>query len=239
MRPLSAAELLDVWEHGRGQVPFQRALALLAAACPDEPPEALAELSIGQRDDRLLTLRAWAFGAEIASVARCPRCGAQIDLSFRVDDIRAPAPQERTFMLPVAGYDVQVHLPNSHDMAALMAAGGTERELLRRCVLGVAHGEQPCDADALPPEVAQAVIDGMARADPQADVQLALVCPECGSAWQAPFDIVSFFWSEIDAWAYRMIRDIHMLASAYGWREGDILALSPLRRRMYLEMLGA
>ena len=77
----------------------------------------------------------------------------------------------------------------------------------------------------------------MAQADPQADVQLALSCPACSHQWQSVFDIVSFFWSEMNAWAYRILREVHILASAYGWREADILAMSPYRRQLYLKMV--
>ncbi|GAB4205432.1 MAG: hypothetical protein OHK0022_31510 [Roseiflexaceae bacterium] len=237
MRTLSATELLQVWERGLRQLPFQRALALLAAACPDESADALAELSIGQRDSRLLTLRAWTFGPKVASVARCPVCAAQVDLLFCVDDIRAAEPQALVFALPVEDYIIELRLPNSRDLGALVAEH-SEQVLLKRCLLSVARSGQPCNAGALPPEVVRQAVEQLALADPQADVQLALVCPVCGHPWQAPFDIVSFFWSEIDAWAGRMFREIHALALAYGWREEEILALSPLRRRMYLEMIG-
>jgi hypothetical protein len=33
--------------------------------------------------------------------------------------------------------------------------------------------------------------------------------------------------------------DVHALASAYGWSEREILALSDTRRRLYLEMVSA
>ena len=59
LRALSAADLLDTWEHARAQPPLQRALVLLSAACPDAPPLALAQLSLGRRDAILLTLREW------------------------------------------------------------------------------------------------------------------------------------------------------------------------------------
>ena len=71
---LTAADLLNVWERGLTQSPVQRALALLAA-CADTPVDTLAQLSIGQRDARLLTLREWAFGSQIVGVASCPGCG--------------------------------------------------------------------------------------------------------------------------------------------------------------------
>ena len=57
--------------------------------------------------------------------------------------------------------------------------------------------------------------------------------------WRAVFDIVTFFWSEIEAWACRILREVHILASAYGWCERDILALTSARRQFYLEMVQA
>jgi hypothetical protein len=89
----------------------------------------------------------------------------------------------------------------------------------------------------LPPEVVAAVSERMAEADPQADVQLALACPQCEHHWHTPLDIVSFFWSEINALALRLLNDIHTLASAYGWKEADIVAMAPTRRQAYLELI--
>jgi len=91
----------------------------------------------------------------------------------------------------------------------------------------------------LPDEVVNAVLAEMAQADPQADVQVALACPACRHHWSVAFDILAYLWSEIDDWAQRLLREIHALASGYGWSERDILALSARRRRTYLEMLGA
>ena len=81
------------------------------------------------------------------------------------------------------------------------------------------------------------VTDGMSAADPQADVELALACQSCGATWSAPFDIAGFLWAEIHAWAQQLLRDVHLLARAYGWREPDVLALSPVRRNLYLELM--
>ena len=96
----------------------------------------------------------------------------------------------------------------------------------------MANSSQPINCHA---DVVDAIVAHMAQADPQADIQLSLVCPQCGHQWQAAFDIASFFWSEINAWANRMLREVHILASRYGWSETDILAMSPWRRQFYLE----
>jgi hypothetical protein len=92
--------------------------------------------------------------------------------------------------------------------------------------------------DRLPADVTEAISARMAEADPQADVRLNLVCPQCNHRWQAPLDIAAFLWSEIQAWAVRLLREAHLLASTYGWREADILAMTPWRRQVYLELIG-
>jgi hypothetical protein len=77
-----------------------------------------------------------------------------------------------------------------------------------------------------------------ASVDPLAEIELKLDCPECAFSWQSPFDIVSFLWSELDVWAKQMLREIHILASNYGWSEADIIALSPQRRQHYRGLIG-
>ncbi len=254
MRSLSAAELLALRERGRSATLLDRALLLLGAAEPDAKPEALVRLSIGRRDGRLLALRERTFGPELACVACCPGCGASLEMSLPVEALLASggsgeddavgAEGERALEVDAGGYRVRFRLPASADLAA---AGNAPREdLLARCILEVVPqgGEAGSDRAQpdhwhLPPEVVAAVVRGMEEADPLADLRLNLSCPECGEQWLAPFDIVSFFWSEIEAWAERVLREVHALASAYGWSEAEVLTLSPWRRQVYLELAGA
>jgi hypothetical protein len=242
MRTLSAGELLGVWELGLGQGLAGRALTLLAAAC-DAPPDTLASLTIGERDACLLALREWTFGSRISGIVTCPGCGQRIELTFDVAEVRADPPPdpERAASLVREGYDVRFRPPDSTDLAA--AAGESDPMRLRerflgRCIVSAHHDGEPVSADRLPPEIVDAVAEGITKADPQADVELAVSCASCGHPWRLSFDIASFFWSEIDAWASRILREVHTLASAYRWTERDILALSPRRRQLYLEMVG-
>jgi uncharacterized protein (UPF0212 family) len=241
MRALSASELLSLWERGLAQSPIERALTLLAAANPEAAPDDMARLSIGQRDAQLLTLREWMFGSQLVSLASCPGCGEQLELAFDVSDIRASqAHQGQALSASVAGYEVDVRLPNSLDLAAIAGHSSPEarRLLFDRCVVRVQRDGADAPLDQLPEDVKTAISEQMALADPQADVELALACPACGHQWQAIFDIAAFFWSEINAWAIRLLREVHALASVYGWREADIVALSPMRRQLYLDMIG-
>jgi hypothetical protein len=241
MRALTTRELLDVWETATDQSPADRALALLAAACPDQSPDALADLSIGQRDACLLTLRTWAFGPQLTGLATCTRCGERLELTFQADDIRAPEvePPREPLSLTVAGYEVRFRLPNSRDLKALgrCAADDGARLLLGRCVISASARGRKLTGAELPKRVAQAIAERLAEAEPQAAVEFGLRCPACDYAWLSPFDIVPYFWSEIEVWAARLLREVHLLARTYGWREADILALSPRRRQCYLEMV--
>ncbi len=243
MRVLSAADLLAVWEQGQTQSPVQQALLLLAAAYPETPPGVLTQLSIGQRDGLLLRLREETFGPQLVSQATCPDCGDRLELNFQVADILIdpvdPPPEELS--LQVENYAVTFHLPTSQDLEAIahhqdLTQG--QQSLLERCLTAIAYEGEAQSLNQVPATVVEAVVEAMAAADPQADIQLALTCPSCQHQWQVIFDIVSFFWSEINNWAQRLLYDVHRLASAYGWREADILAMSAQRRQYYLGMVG-
>jgi hypothetical protein len=243
MRALTAEELLAIWELGESQPPGQRALTLLAAACDDDAPAGqLAQLSIGQRDVCLLALRERTFGPQLASMTACPACGELLEFGINAAAIRAaPVFQPPgTFDLEHADYAVQFRLPNSHDLANLDLSADVQlnrQRLFKRCVLTSRHAGEEISAEELPPGVVAAVSEQMAQADPNADVQIALTCSRCAHHWQAPFDILSCFWSEINAWAIRLLHEVHTLASVYGWREVDILSMSPKRRQTYLELV--
>jgi hypothetical protein len=244
MLPLSASRLLMLWEQGGTQQRIQQALLLLEASCPGTPRDDLARLSIGRRDGLLLNLREQLFGPQLVSVARCPACGDRLQLTFNVSDIRAETGEEPSEPLTVRldDYEVCFRLPDSNDQAAIAGCENVEqgrKRLLKRCLLKVRHHEEEQPFDRVPEKTLEAVSKKMALADPQSDVQLDLKCPACSHSWSAAFDIVSFFWQEIDTWVQRILRNVHILASAYGWRETEILSMSARRRQFYLDMIGA
>ena len=240
MRTPTASEALGVWERGWGQGYAERGLALLGLARSDMPPDALADLSVGQRDGTLLALRETMFGSRIDGCANCPHCGELMEMSFSTSDLHIGAPSDPGLTLQVGNCDVTLRLLTSRDLLALKQQEGDDprRYLLSRCVLLATVDGEPADAAALPPAVVDAVTEALANADPQADVKLSIPCAACGHPWHAPFDILTYLWTELDAWAKRTLREVHVLASAYGWREDDVLALSPARRKLYLDMVG-
>ncbi|WP_394437033.1 hypothetical protein [Streptomyces sp. SGAir0957] len=143
------------------------------------------------------------------------------------------------------GWSVTFRLPTAGDLAAVEAAEPDDPArarslLITRCAVAaerdgspVAVGELPA---LLPERVRHRVAEAAAQADPGADVLLNVACPDCGHHTRAELDIASYLWTELDAWARDTLLDVHLLATAYGWSEPEILALSPLRRRYYLEL---
>jgi hypothetical protein len=243
-RALTTSALLEAWERGRTARPLLRALDLLARVYPDATPEQMKALPIGQRDARLMEIREALFGPSLTCLAACPRCGERLEITLEISQLRSqPAAEDgaQVYALAAGGCEVQFRLPNSQDMAVLADlpdAGQARRALLERCVQQAARDGVPVNAADLPEELVGRIAGRMAQIDPLADIQIALTCPSCAQQWSTAFDIVSYLWSEINTWAMRVLREVHRLASAYGWSEAEILALSPARRQMYLELIG-
>ena len=257
---VSAASLLQAWEEGAEASPGEQGMILLALAKPEVEPSSLADWTVGARDGALLKLYAELFGDQIAALADCPRCGESLEMDFPASalEIAAPAQRPARFEIDWEGRRIAYRLPTAGDLACLGRRLDTgaqipsvTHDLLRRCLLAVdpvtldldparAVDESAGAQDVL--ELAgdrlEAAIEAAAAAmDPQSDVRLALECPGCAMKWSAPFDIVGFLWRRLDAWAERTFDEIHALATAYGWAERDILALSPRRRGRYLDMV--
>jgi hypothetical protein len=241
MRRLTQEALLEVWESSSGRRPVERGVAMLRAL-QEESEGDPARLPIGLRDARLLELRGDAFGDEICTLASCPRCGERMEARLRIDDLRLPddcvSPRSKVEM---GEYAVEFRLPASLDLLALEdtadEAAHLERSLVERCTLGFARAGTHVAAKEMPDAIADEVAKAMAEADPQANLELLLQCAACRHEWPARFDIESFLWSELEAWAARTLYEVHLLAGAYGWSERSILALSPERRSLYLSFI--
>ena len=243
MRPLSAAQLLNAWERGLSEPMCRRMFPVLAAAYLECPLDELAALSIGERDRRLLTLRAATFGPQLASVAGCSQCGEVLEWEIETVDLLMEKPTESSgdLSIDVDNYNVRFRLPGTLDLASISNcpdASSARQRLLENCISDAKHKGEQLSPRALPVSVTTEIVKRMSEADPQADLEVDLSCPSCGEQWQAQFDIESFFWTELSAWAQRILMEVHRLARAYGWSESDILNLSPWRRQFYLGMAG-
>ena len=110
-------------------------------------------------------------------------------------------PDKASLSVDVNDYRVRFRLPNTLDLAALANANWADaasarQRLLENCILNAEQKGDAVSVGALPVSVTTAIVKRMAEADPQADLQVDLLCPACGEEWRVQFDIESFFWSE-------------------------------------------
>jgi hypothetical protein len=231
---LSGLDVLAVWEEGAGAPAVARAVAVAARTASH--PEAVCGWSIGRRDAVLLDVHAAVFGGAIELVTSCPACDEALELTVAVDDMRSPhgdAGAEHELVDEVSGVHIVFRLPSSADLLAVATIddiAAARQALAERCVVGDA---------ALPESAVAALAARVAELDPQADIQLALVCAECGHRWTVPFDIADHVWRRIDTRARTLVAEVAALAGAFGWSETEILGLPASRRRLYLDLVGA
>jgi hypothetical protein len=95
------------------------------------------------------------------------------------------------------------------------------------------------DPDCLPDAVVDRLSRRIEQLDPGARVSFTVACPDCAKSWDAALDVGDMLWMRLQAAAERLLLDVDALARAYGWSEAQVLALPPLRRAAYLQMVGA
>jgi hypothetical protein len=238
MPGLSAAATLELWLAAEGLSPVERALVL---AAEQTDVDELARLPLGRRDARLLALHTALAGGTLEATAVCPTCGEQADFAVDAQALLAPAAEPaEPVPLEVGGYGVEWRSPDSRDVAAAAEtseAAAAERVLLARCVTAASGPDGEVEASALPGDVRNALARAMADADPLAEVLVNVACPACDVEFVADLDVGGFVWAELQAQARRLLREVDVLARAYGWTEAEVLGLPQPRRAAYLALV--
>jgi hypothetical protein len=205
----------------------------------------LADLTVGQRDRCLLDLREKTFGSIVRGFAECPRCAKHLEFTMSVSELRIPqepgfAGKEMSLESAAEDTKVRFRLPDSLDLVTVVGCESIQSArslIVQRCIREATTYGKPTPVEKLPAEVADKLAARMAECEPQAEILLDFQCPACSHKWQMIFDIATFLWKEISVQARRLLWEVHALASAYKWREADILSMSPIRRKYYLDMV--
>ena len=198
MRSLSTEDMLDAWERGVPKGSVERGVMLASLVEPDVTEDAMAALPIGERDRRLLALRAAAFGPRLTGLLACEACGEQLELDLSVNELlRAPPVPDGELAMTAGAYGVSLRLPDSNDLAAAAAAPPDDapRVLMHRCIVRAELEGEPVTLDALPDAVTRQAGELLSEADPLADPRFALTCIHCGRSCEARFDTVAFLWA--------------------------------------------
>ncbi|WP_117190433.1 hypothetical protein [Rhizobium terrae] len=246
-RHLTAKDILDLSDAGAVGV-ASLALTILDRAAPTRSFEALRAITVGRRDAELMDIRAMSFGRILSLVSHCAHCGTRTELELTAEDIgltcTAVPGEWQSCSLDLDGEPCIVRPVTAGDLADLDTVREPVdfgRHLLRRCLTSADGSHWLSSGDALEkwldaePARALGVEAALADLDPAADIQLELTCPVCRGVWTEQFDAPAILWDDIRAEADRLLGECAELARAYHWTEQDILALSPARRRFYLE----
>ncbi len=191
--PLSAQDILEIWETGARQHLLDRGLTILLAGYPPLSWPALADLSIGQRDGLLLELCASTFGSRLSAQASCPACQHVLEFGLDASALHLGSGESESGRFEVQvpdGPTIEFRLPTSRDLASLVTsqpADGT-RYLAQRCVLQIRQQGETLELDRteLPDGWLQALNAGLSAHDPQAGLELEFTCPVCAHNWQRP-----------------------------------------------------
>jgi hypothetical protein len=222
--------MLTIWETAVDRPSLSRALALATAG--GAPAADVADLSIGRRDDYIWALRQDCFGEPLACVVDCPSCREELELELDSSRVHVGPPDSDGGSVAAHDMEIQFRLITSRDLLAVSGLPDARRQVITRCVTSV----RPKDPAGLSDSALGTVSAAMAAHDPQAAASVDIDCAVCAHRWRAPFDIATYLWAELNAHSARVLRDVHSLATAYGWSEAEVLAVSPARRRRYLEM---
>jgi len=234
MQPLHGELLLEAWERGARQNALARAVVMLAVADNGRTRDEWDCISLPERDAELLRLRGMTFGDELRGCVPCSHCSTRIEfqasvsaLRQRVESMRPPTELGWQF----GRYRFSLRPAGTRDLLRAAEAGDARRDLLRACVAIDTE-----DSDEALTQCEAGLTEQFNRLHEGAETQLTVRCPECGAVENADLDIGRFVWSEVRHAAVAMMREVHELASAYGWTEESVLEMSPARREMYLEM---
>ncbi|HEV2690485.1 MAG TPA: hypothetical protein VGV35_18135 [Bryobacteraceae bacterium] len=234
MRPLRGELLLEAWERGSGETGLERALTMLAVACPDRKREELAALSIADRDLELLRLRRLTFGDALWGGLACPSCATRLEFEIsvesmlnRLEALRPPGESKWS----VGRLTLSMRPVSSSDLAAVVSAEDPRRRLLALCT-----SIDGTDAESALAVCEDSAVEHFNRLNQGAETRFTLPCPACGATEQVDLDIGCVLWAEVRHAALSILREVHELASAYGWTERAILEMTASRRACYLEM---
>jgi len=225
----SATDLIAAWDPA-SRAPPHRRLSTLLASC--EGADAVAADTLGMRNQRLLRLHRDLVGGALEARVTCAHCATESEFELPAEAILAappPAPDARV-RVRYGGRTVTVRLPRIADIETL-SAPDLRRAIIERCRTGT--------GGPVPADLAKKLGRKFEALDPAANIVVNIACSGCTRPIAASVDLARFVARDLDRVLDSLLRDLDVIASAYGWSEQAILAMPPQRRRRYVAMIVA
>lgn len=218
LRALSGADefLLDPDDPGAATLLLRRLLA---------DGEAVDELNVAEYDRLLAAVFDALYDDRVEARTRCGACSETLEISLSLAalaaapdvEIELAGPDEGgVFTLPDGR---RIRPPTVADLDRAVHAGDVAA-LRRACVV-------TGDPDA-EPEMLEAALEAAA---PALARDVVAICPSCAATQAVRFDLAAFLVASLARERPFLIREMHLLARAYGWSLTEILSLSRVDRR--------
>lgn len=171
---------------------------------------------------------------------RCvqPGCGERFEADLPIEELAARAPADSDAPLRIDLHDgrsATLRLPTGGDLRDWGAAPHANSVDAVDAVSGVIASLRI--AGDLQPGDAAALAEAIAAHDPLVAFSVACTCPACGAEDELPLDLEGLALQRLAQRQQALVRDVHRLASRYGWTEAQALAVPPRRRARYLELI--
>ncbi|RZI83929.1 MAG: hypothetical protein EOP38_10880 [Rubrivivax sp.] len=213
--------------------------SLLAACVSDVQGEPVGldeawDWTLNQRLQALLAMRLASNDTDVELQASCGQCGETMAMQL---DLRAFASEPVAPRFTWHGEDglaLGLRLPCGRDLQAWMSEDARSQEVLVSSLIESVAGPATALSELLP-----ALDDAFEVHDPLTALRLHTACPACGHDNDVTCDLEGLLIDGFKRSQAAMLDDVVRLASAFHWREADILALPSWRRAHYLRQVTA
>lgn len=172
-----------------------------------------ADLPIGAADRRLLLAYEEVAGGPLDVTALCGACGGRTTLALTGSSVG-----RHVWASVLTGEGSGLREPSYAD---LLACAGEPAAILARCRIGAGAG----------PDQARGTWADLDRAEQSLAGPLRSACAECGEPVTVDADVVAMVLRGLAVVCAEFDREVHLLASTYGWDLPTIEALPDQRRQ--------
>jgi hypothetical protein len=192
--------------------------------------------AVGARIAALVRLLAVTDGIEqLGLQARCrePACGAWFEFELPLASVLDQLPPDEPIRATLTGSrPVTLRRPSGRDLSEWRAQRPRSHEQAVQAML------QSLVIDgAVSVEDAPALADILAAEDPLVAFSVSCTCPVCDGPTEVRIDLEDIALTRLRQQQRALLREIHILASHYGWTEAQIMAVAPARRARYLSLI--
>lgn len=233
-RPFGCVEDLDI-DFTTKDRPALVTMLLASCGSPREP-EFWWSQAVAVRIVALLRLLASTESIDhLRLLARCrqPECMERFEFELPIAALSDSVPQGDTVQVRLKDeLSIVLRRPNGRDLSEWRNLRPPSRRAAIEAMLGslVVEGHASHEDEL-------ALAEALSAQDPLVAFTVSCICPACGATNEVRVDLEDIVLDKLRRKQRALVREVHRLASHYGWTEAEGLAIPPHRRTHYLTMI--